>query len=73
MNDKYGIKAYQPDAGWVWVTETQRKGILRTRTVVRREFDSLAAAELYSEQTAGKTAVVKLGSSDEKMFDGRSS
>ena len=68
MSDKYGIKAYQPDVGWVWVTETKRKGILRTRTVVRREFDSLSAAELCSAETAGKTAVVKLGSSDEGMF-----
>ncbi len=68
MSDKYGIKSYQPDVGWVWVTEIQRKGILRTRTVVRREFDSLSAAELYSAKTGGETAVVKLGSSDEGMF-----
>jgi len=68
--NKYGVKIYRPDIGWVWVTETKTSSFLKKHKTFRREFDTVNEAKLCATQTAGKTAVVKIGSKDETLYPG---
>jgi len=70
MSDKYGIKMYRPDIGWVWVTETKTSRFLKTSKTFRKEFDTVDEAKKCAVQTAGKCVVVKIGSKDESMYPG---
>jgi len=70
MCDKYGVKMYRPDIGWVWVTETKTSRFLKRSKTFRKEFDTVNEAKNCAAQTAGKTAVVKIGSKDESLYSG---